>query len=361
MEPSGDPDPQSTPVDPDRDVALLVYTSGTTGKPKGAMLSHTNIMSVFPHNIFHDLKLDEHDRIIGILPMCHIYGAGALVYTPVALGCTSVILSRFDANESVETIAAERITLIPAVPAMYQFMLMELDGKRLDFSALRYCLCAAAPVSRQLLQMIEKQFAAKVIEGYGLSETAGGGTVNPAHATRLGSVGPHIRGLKIAIVGDDGEHLPPGAEHVGEVAIKGPSVMLGYHGKPEATQEVIKDDWLLTGDLGYMDDDGYLYIVGRKKELIIRGGQNIYPREVEEVLIKLPDVQEAAVIGVPDQYMGERVKAFVVLKKGSALNEETVKEFCSQHLAAYKVPRLVEFIDVLPRNSTGKVLKRLLS
>lgn len=360
LQPSDKPLSLPPDTDPEKDLALLVYTSGTTGKPKGAMLTHSNVQSVFPYVIFTDLHLDENDRFLGMLPLCHIYGAGALVYTMAELGSTIVIMQQFEAAKAIEILAKERITVVPAVPTMYQFMLMEKNVQQLDYSALRYCISAAAPVSMELVNKIESVFKAKVVEGYGMSETAGGGTVNPPNAGKVGSVGKPIGGVRIAIFSDDMTELPLGAENVGEIAINGPCVTPGYHKQPEATKSSMHGEWLLTGDLGYLDEDGYLYIVGRKKELIIRGGQNIYPREIEEVLFKMDHVKDAAVIGVPDELMGERVKAFVVTDKSVKLTDEQVKEFCGEHLAPYKVPRLVEFIDQLPRNSTGKVLKRLL-
>lgn len=346
--------------DPKRDLAVLVYTSGTTGKPKGAMLTHDCVMSVFPFNIFSSLDLGESDRIVGLLPMCHIYGIGALVCAPIALGCTVVILPKFDAKAALECLAAERITMVPGVPSMYSFILMEYEQNKVDLPSLRYCLSAAAPIAPELLDRIQTELGATVVEGYGMSETAGGGTVNPPRAGKVGSVGKSIPGVSLAIMAAAGEQLPPGRDNVGEIALQGDCVMLGYHQQPEATEEVIRNGWLLTGDLGYKDEDGYVYIVGRKKELIIRGGQNIYPREIEEVILRMEGVVDAAVIGVPDELMGERVKAFIVLKPGYSCTEEDVKEFCGQHIAPYKVPRLVEFITEMPRNSTGKILKRML-
>lgn len=347
---------------PATDLALLVYTSGTTGKPKGAMLSHHCLMSVWPFNIFSTLELNETDRILGLLPMCHIYGIGSLVSAPVALGCSVVIMPKFEPKSALACISQEKITVMPGVPAMYQFMMMEYEQNKVDLSSLRYCLSAAAPIAPDFLERIRNEFGASVVEGYGMSETAGGGTVNPPDAGKSGSIGLAIPEVAVAIVGPDGHtELPRGAEHVGEIAVKGACVMLGYHRQPEASAEAFnKDGWLLTGDLGFCDHDGYVFIVGRKKEMIIRGGQNIYPRELEEVILKMEGVQDVAVIGVPDELMGERVKAFIVCKPGAVLTEDSVKEFCGANMAPYKVPRIVEFISELPRNSTGKLLKRLL-
>jgi len=347
-------------LDPSTDLALLVYTSGTTGKPKGAMLTHNGIMNVFPFNIFSSLNFTDTDRIIGLLPMCHIYGIGALVCTPIAMGSTVVIMPKFDPASALKCLESERITVVPGVPTMYQFMLMEYDKNKVELPSLRLCMSAAAPVSPELLERIQKDFGAQVAEGYGMSETAGGGTVNPPESGKRGSIGKAIPGVSLAIIDDEGNRLNLGNENVGEIAIKGCCVMSGYHNQPEASAEAIVDGWLRTGDLGCCDEDGYVYIVGRKKELNIRGGQNIYPREIEEVILRMDGVNDVAVIGVPDEFMGERVKAFVVTSSGASITEESVKQFCEQNLAPYKVPRLIEFISELPRNSTGKILKRLL-
>lgn len=347
-------------LDPATDLALLVYTSGTTGKPKGAMLTHHGMMCVFPFNIFSSLNFTDTDRIIGLLPMCHIYGIGALVCTPMAMGSTVVIMSKFEPASALKCLESERITVVPGVPTMYQFMLMEYDKNKVELPSLRLCMSAAAPVSPELLERIHRDFGAQVAEGYGMSETAGGGTVNPPGSGKRGSIGKAIPGVSLAIIDDSGTPVSPGKENVGEIAIQGTCVMLGYHNQPEASAEAIVDGWLRTGDLGCMDEDGYVYIVGRKKELIIRGGQNIYPRELEEVILRMEGVVDVAVIGVPDEFMGERVKAFVVTGPGASVTEESVKQHCEQHLAPYKVPRLIEFISQLPRNSTGKILKRLL-
>lgn len=351
-----------TSIDPEHDLALLVYTSGTTGKPKGAMLTHRSLMSVFPFNIFSSLALKSDERILGLLPMCHIYGIGSLVSTPVALGCTVVIMPKFEAKAALDCIAKERITVVPGVPAMYQFMMMEYEQNKVDVSALRYCLSAAAPIAPEFLERIKREFNVQVVEGYGMSETAGGGTVNPPRAGKTGSIGLAIPEVSLAILDKDSiGPLPAGEQNVGEIAIKGPCVMLGYHNQPEASEDAFNQDgWLLTGDLGYQDEDGYVFIVGRKKEMIIRGGQNIYPRELEEVILKMDGVLDVAVIGVPDELMGERVKAFVVTRSGVSITEDAVKDFCSEHLAPYKVPRIVEFATELPRNSTGKLMKRML-
>ncbi len=353
-------DPFTHNIDRDKDLAFIVYTSGTTGKPKGAMISHANILSVLPYPLLSELDLQASDVWLGMLPLCHVYGLCVIIFGALTTGGTIVILPKFEPKAALEAIERERVTIIPAVPAMYQFMLMELANAPYDISSVRLTFSGAAPANRQLLEQIQSVFNSCVVEGYGLSETVCGATLNRPHAKKFGSVGRAVQGISIEIRDPSGRALPPGAENVGEITIKGQNIMVGYHKQPEATAEVIKNGWFSSGDLGYRDDEGYYYIVGRTKELIIRGGQNIYPREVEDVIARMPGVRDVAVIGVPDEFMGERVKAVVVLKD-PAVTAEDIKEFCEKYLASYKVPRLVEFMSELPRNSTGKLLKRLLS
>jgi len=344
---------------PESELAVLVYTSGTTGKPKGAMLTHTSLMSTV--QMFHKMvPVNPADKILVVLPLCHIYGLAILVLGVLANGATLVMMEKFDPQVALQLIEKERITIVPAVPAMYQFMLMAADKVTADLSSLRLFISGAAPLPVTLYEAIVSKFGVTVIEGYGLTETSSVVSVTPIGKTKLGSAGIPVPPVEVAIVDGAGNRLPHGADHVGEIVVKGPNIMLGYFNKPEETSESIKDGWLYTGDLGYLDEDGYLYISGRTKELIIRGGQNVYPREIEDVIVRMPRVAEAAVVGVPDQFMGERVKAFVVLRAGKTLTEDDVKNHCAQFLAEYKVPRLVEFIACLPRNSTGKVLKRTL-
>jgi long-chain acyl-CoA synthetase len=293
--------------------------------------------------------------------MCHIYGLTVVMLGLLSKGGTLAIVDKFEAASALKLIETERVTLLPAVPAIYQFLLMELEKNEYDLSSLRACLSGGAPMPVEMFPRLVAKFPGDFLEGYGLTETSSVVAINPVDGVKKrGSVGVPLGTIEVAIVGPDGTHLPHTSEHIGEIAVRGGNVMRGYFGKPEATAECLKDGWFFTGDLGYRDEEGYLYIVGRTKEMIIRGGQNIYPREIEDVIMRLSEVAEVAVVGVADQYMGERVKAVIVLKPGKSLNEETIKAFCAGNLAEYKVPRLIEFIDALPRNSTGKVLKRLL-
>jgi len=342
------------------DLAVLVYTSGTTGKPKGAMLTHSNLLAAvdMSHKV---LSIAKDDKFIVIIPMCHIYGLTVVMLGLMSKGGTLAIVEKFDAASTLKLIESERVTLLPAVPAIYQFLLMELEKNDYDLSSLRACLSGASSMPLEMFAPLVAKFPGAFLEGYGLTETSSVVAINPVDGVKKrGSVGVPLGTVEVAIVSPDGERLPHTPQHIGEIAVKGANVMRGYFGKPEATAECLKDGWFFTGDLGYRDEEGYLFIVGRTKEMIIRGGQNIYPREIEDVIMRLPEVAEVAVVGVPDQYMGERVKAVIALRPDKTLDEDTVKAFCAASLAEYKVPRLVEFVQALPRNSTGKVLKRLL-
>lgn len=347
-------------VDAEADLAVLVYTSGTTGKPKGAMLTHANL-AFSVHTATNSFNFGPGDRFMAVLPLCHIYGLTVVMLGTLSRGGTLVIQEKFEAATCLATLEKERITVLPAVPTMYQFMLIEMARKAYDLSSLRLCISGAASLPVEIFGRIEECFGAPLVEGYGLTEVSCLATFNRLDAVRkVGSVGRPFDGIAVRITDEKGCDLPFGQDQIGEIAIKGPNVMSGYYRQPEASAEVLQDGWFFTGDMAYRDEEGYVFIVGRKKELIIRGGQNIYPREVEEAIMRLKEVVEVAVVGVACPLMGERVKAFVVVRPGCQLDEETVKDHCRTYLAEYKVPRLVEFISALPRNSTGKILKRLL-
>lgn len=343
-----------------QEVAAIVYTSGTTGKPKGAMLTHYNLLSVFPARL--DLfEIGENDNCLCTLPLCHIYGLTVVMIGSIARASTMIMMPKFDPVGALKLIEREEVTILPAVPAMYQYMLGELARNNYDLSSLRLCFSGGAPLGADVRALIESFFGVPVIEGYALTETACVATINPMKGNRkIGSVGPLVPGVNVAIFAEDFQTpLPQGPENIGEIAVSGPNVMLGYYKQPEATAEVLKNGWFFTGDLGYIDSEGYVFIVGRKKELILRGGANVYPREVEDVIMQISGVREVAVIGIPDERMGERVKA-IVCSGDPEVTEELIKAHCTEKLADYKVPRLIEFAESLPRNSTGKVLKRLL-
>lgn len=357
-------DQESSEQDFDSTAALIVYTSGTTGKPKGAVLSYANVaftIESYPHRFC----LKQDDMLLGVLPLCHLYGLLVVLAGALKAGCGIVLMKQFDAAEAILLLRSEAVSVLPAVPTMHQFILMELDkeGKDSRLENLRLCTTGGAAMPRDLLVALKERLRVPVLEGYALTETTVIATLNPEGDARLGSVGTAFPGIEIAIEKDgirSSRSFAKGESEVGEILLQGACIMKGYFNNAAATAEVIKDGWFYTGDLGYLDADGYLYIVGRSKELIVRGGMNIYPREIEEVLLRLPAIAECAVVGVPDRYMGERVKAFIVLKSGACLTEDEIKSFCKSHVADYKMPRAIEFLDKLPRNSTGKVLKRLL-
>ncbi len=360
--PSLDPSPDAdfdVPVDQD-DLAVLVYTSGTTGKPKGAMLTHRCLRAAVEMR-GKVIPCSESDRVLAVLPLCHIYGMTIVMLGTLSDGGALVICEKFEARHVLGLIERHRITVLPCVPAMFQFLTMELENESFDLRSLRFGICGGAPVDPVLLERFSRTFDAPIIEGYGLTEVSCVATLTPLQGMRkLGSVGPAVPGVELRILDKAFNSLSKGEGNVGQVAIKGENVLTGYYNLPTSSEESFQDGYFLTGDLGYLDDDGYLHLCGRMKELIIRGGQNIYPREVEAVIEKIPQVQECAVVGVPDTLMGERVKAVIALRSGEKLSEDEVKQLCSNHLADYKVPRLVQFVDTLPRNSTGKIMKRLL-
>nr|WP_245302157.1 long-chain fatty acid--CoA ligase [Symbiobacterium terraclitae] len=348
-------------VDPKEDLAVLLYTGGTTGVSKGVMLTHYNITSNITQ-IREWLNLDEsrHHTVLCALPMFHSYGFTAAVNMGLAHGCTLILVPRFDPGDLLKTIAKYRPTLFPGVPTMYIGLLNHPDMAKYDLSSIELCVTGAAAMPVELLQKFEQVTGATIMEGYGLTESSPVTHANPRVGTRKpGSVGLPYPCTDVRIVDlETGADLPPGGE--GEVLIRGPQVMKGYWNKPEETAETLKDGWLHTGDIGRMDEDGYLYIVDRKKDMIIAGGFNIYPREIDEVLYQHPAVLEACAVGVPDAYRGETVKAFVVLKPGAQATEQEILDFCRERLAAYKRPRSVEFLPELPKSTVGKVLRRVL-
>lgn len=336
-------------------LALLIYTSGTTGLPKGVMLDHANIeaMTEMGRN---SLKVTAADHCLLILPLFHVNGIVVSTLVPLSSGGRVSIRKRFNVDTFFEDVEWLRPTYFSAVPTIYA-MLNALPREVKPYtSSLRYGICGAAPASAELLKKFEARFGFPLLEGYGLSEGTCASTINPFDGLRkVGTVGLPFIGQRVAIADPNGVHLPQGA--TGEVLVQGPNVMRGYLGKPEETAKTIVDGWLHTGDIGRIDEDGYLAIVGRLKEMIIRGGENIYPKEIEDVLFEFPGVLEAAVIGVPDETFGEVVLAYVVFRAGFAGTQEGLSEHCTDRLTRYKRPSTINIIDSLPKNAVGKVDK----
>jgi len=346
------------------DTAVILYTSGTTGQPKGAELTHSNVM----HNALLANRLfgpHPHDVHLLVLPLFHSFGQIVQMNAGFAARATIVLLPRFDAATVLELMQAEQVTFFAGVPTMYHALLNCEETGRFDIEKIAAHLGVAvsggAALPMEVMRRFEKRFGVPILEGYGLSETSPVATFNRLDRPRRpGSIGLPVWGVEVRIVRDDGSEADDGEP--GEIAIRGHNVMKGYFQRPEATAEAIDaQGWFRTGDIGTRDADGYLYVVDRKKDMIIRGGLNVYPRELEEVLLTHPAVSLAAVVGVPHPSHGEEVKAFVVRAPGAELTEASLVAWCKQNMAAYKYPRIVEFRDSLPMNATGKILKRELT
>lgn len=341
----------------DDDVAIILYTSGTTGKPKGAMLTHRNLYSN-AKDVADYLKMNEEDRVITALPMFHVFCLTVALNAPLMSGATVLIVPKFSPKEVFALAKNYEATVFAGVPTMYNFLFQYPDGDPKDLQSFRLCISGGASLPVALLNNFEKKFNVVISEGYGLSEASPVTCFNPLDRPRkAGSIGTSIIHVENKIVNELGDEVLDG--EVGELIVRGPNVMKGYYKMPEETAAAIRDGWLYTGDLARKDEDGYFYIVDRKKDMILVGGYNVYPREVEEVLYNHPDVVEVAVFGVPDPNFGEAVKSFVVSKNPN-LEETDLLEYCKDHLAKYKVPASIEFIDELPKNTTGKILRRAL-
>jgi long-chain acyl-CoA synthetase len=340
------------------DTAVIVYTSGTTGRPKGAELTHFQLFmnADTPGRLF---GIRDDDVVLTALPLFHVFGMSSILDLCVRFAATMSLIPRFDAATALEAIQRDRITVFEGVPTMFIAVLNHPDRDRYDVSSLRVGVSGGAPIPAEVIDEFERVFDLVILEGYGLSETASTTTFNiSAEERRVYSVGKPIYGVEVEIWNTEGSPQPPGREHIGEIVVRGFNVMRGYHNHPEATAEAMAGGWLHTGDLGYVDVDGFLFVVDRTKDLIIRGGYNVYPREVEDVLYTHPAVAEAAVVGVPDDRLGEEVKAFVALKPGRSATERELIEHVKERVASYKYPRSVEFREHLPMNATGKILKR---
>lgn len=337
------------------EIALLIYTSGSTGQPKGVMLDHANLNAMTTSFVDH-VDMTEADRALLVLPMFHVNAISLSWLSPITVGGSTVIVKRFAPVPFTEAVARHRPTFFSAVPAILA-RLVELPPEIApDFSSVRFVICGAAPVSRELLQLSAERFYLRIIEGYGLTEGTCASTCNPLEGPhKLGSVGPVLPGQRIKLTDDKGNPVPTGER--GEIRISGPNVMRGYLGRPEATAETIVDGWLRTGDVGVLDEDGYLRIVDRMKDMIIRGGENIYPKEIETHLATHPAVLEAAVVGAPHATLGEVPVAFVVALPGAQVNSEELIAHCAEGLAKIKVPAELTVLEELPRNPVGKIDK----
>ncbi len=342
----------------DGDTAVILYTSGTTGKPKGAELTHANLRRNCEMTSTTLGEFTHEDVLLGALPLFHSFGQTCTMNGAVANGATVTMIPRFDPDKALEIIERDQVTVFQGVPTMYNAMLHADAADEADASTLRLCMSGGAAIPVELIRSFEDKFGCPILEGYGLSETSPVASFNHPHKERkAGSIGTPIEGVEMQIWDDEGSELPQG--EVGEIVIRGHNVMKGYWDRPEATGESITGEgWFHSGDMARVDEDGYFFIVDRKKDLIIRGGYNIYPREVEEVLYEHPAVQEAAVVGVPDDSLGEEVGAAVVVKQGESLDAQEVKSYVKDQVAAYKYPRRVWFVDELPKGPTGKILKR---
>ncbi|MED3935060.1 AMP-binding protein [Priestia megaterium] len=345
----------------DEDIAILQYTGGTTGFPKGVMLTHKNLVAnatMCSHWLYRCRYGEE--KVLGIIPFFHVYGLTTVLVLSVLQNYEMVLLPKFDAKTTLKTIHKQQPTLFPGAPTIYIALLNHPDLAKYNLSSIDSCMSGSAPLPVEVQEQFEKLTGGKLVEGYGLTETSPVTHANFLWKERIpGSIGVPWPDTDAKILSfETGKEAA--VSEVGEIAVKGPQVMKGYWKQPEETEAVMRDGWLLTGDVGYMDDKGYFYVVDRKKDIIIAGGYNIYPREVEEVLYEHEKIQEAVVVGVPDPYRGETVKAYIVLKNGVRCTEEELNEFSRKYLAAYKVPRLYEFRNELPKTAVGKILRRAL-
>ena len=339
----------------DQDPALILYTSGTTGRPKGVVLTHDNLVSdVRSCQQAGDFGKD--DSFLCLLPFFHTYAITGTILLPLLNGGKMVLVDRFQPLKVLGLIAEHKITCFLAIPSMYRVLAMTDDDS--DVSSVRFPISGGEPLPVAIAEAFQKRFGVDIYDGYGQTEAAPVVSLNVPGGRKAGTVGRALPGVDIAIWNDQNQPVPAG--EIGEIMVRGPNVMAGYHKLPEETAKTITDGWLHTGDLGHIDDEGFVTITGRKKDLIISAGENIYPREIEEALIEHPSVKEVAVIGVSDEVRGEVPKAFVIGEEGVALDEKELRGFCRERIAAYKVPRIFEIVTDLPRNPTGKVLKRML-
>jgi long-chain acyl-CoA synthetase len=352
---------EDEPVDTD-EVALFQYTGGTTGVAKGVMLTHRNLVAnAYQVRLWIPQAVEGQEKALAVLPFFHVYGMTTAMNLPVLMAAEMILVPRFEVKQILHIIHKERPTIFPGVPTMYQAINMMEGVEKFDLSSVKYCISGAAPLPLQVMKRFTSLTGAKLVEGYGLTEASPVTHANPLEGVlKEGSIGIPFPDTDSKITDlETGEDLPVG--QTGELCVKGPQVMKGYWKMPEETKQVLTEDgWLKTGDIARMDEEGYFYIVDRKKDMIIAGGYNIYPRDIDEVLFAHPKIQDAVTVGVPDPYRGETVKAFVVLKPGETATEEEIIAYCRERLARYKVPKLVEFRESLPKSLVGKVLRKVL-
>jgi len=352
---------QEVTVDPTEDLALLQYTGGTTGHPKGVMLTHRNLVSNVQmcESWLYKTRRGE-EVVLGVLPFFHVYGMTTVMNMSIMQGSKMILMPKFNPKDVLKTIDKLKPTLFPGAPTIYVGILNHPDLDKYDLSSIDACISGSAPLPTEVQEQFEKITGGRLVEGYGLTESSPVTHANLVWQNRVaGSIGIPWPDTDSRIVDmETMKDLPIG--EIGELVVKGPQIMKGYWNNPEETEEVLRGGWLYTGDLGYMDDQGYFYIADRKGDMIIAAGYNVYPREIEEVLYEHEGVQEVVVAGVPDPYRGETVKAFIVPKSGYELDEKELNSFCRKHLAAYKVPRLYEYREELPKTAVGKILRRQL-
>ena len=340
------------------DTAVILYTSGTTGRPKGAELTHFNLFYNAEYVAQRLLAGEDKKVAICVLPLFHSFGQTCMQNATLAGGGTVVLMPRFEPKGCFELIQKHKVTLFAGVPTMYFALLNYPEADQYDVSSLQHCMAGGAAMPVEVMKAFDEKYGVNILEGYGLSETSPVASFNVADRPKKpGSIGLPIAGVEFRLEDDQGKVITE-TDTPGEIVIKGHNIMKGYYKRPEVNAEAIVDGWFHSGDIGTRDADGYYYIVDRKKDMVIRGGYNVYPREIEEVLYAYPGVIEAAVIGVPDEKMGEEVKAIVALKPGTQASAEQIQAYCKEKLAAYKYPRIIEFRDELPKGPTGKILKR---
>lgn len=352
----------TTVHDPKGQTALIQYTGGTTGVPKGVMLSHANLTANIKQTlaVLHTLQGEKH-VIASMLPLFHVYGLCTGLLVPTALYSTALLIPRYEPGELLRLLHQHGVTIFPGAPSVYLSLMQHKDLRKYSFPSLQCCISGSAPIPGSALEEFQNITGSKVIEGYGLTESSPITHLTPLRGMhKFGSIGMPLPGTEARIVDMDlgSVQLPPGK--LGELIIRGPQVMQGYYKRPDETAGTIRNGWLYTGDIAYMDEDGYFFIVDRKKDMVIVGGYNVYPREIDEVLLEHPNISEAVAVAVLHPTRGETLKAYVVPKEGTTLTQQDVIGFCRKHLANYKVPRQVEFRGELPRAITGKVLRRVL-